>query len=173
MATKHTATAHDQWKPVIGWERTHEISIDGDCRRIGSHKLLAKNIVKGYILYNLQDAGRKRMVPAHRMVLAAFVGPCPSGHVARHLDGTRDNNHVSNLRWGTVQENVDDRGHHGRNSGGGRGSGLVHLHRKLTDDQIRAIRADRRKLREIASEYGVAVSTVWAIRRRASWASLA
>ena len=33
------------------------------------------------------------------LVLAAFVGPCPRGHRASHLDGNPLNNRLANLAW--------------------------------------------------------------------------
>lgn len=49
----------------------------------------------------------------HRAVLEAFVGPCPEGMQARHLNGNRQDNRAANLAWGTVQDNADDRAAHG------------------------------------------------------------
>lgn len=50
----------------------------------------------------------------HRLVLLAFVGPARSkSHVCRHLDGNPANNTLSNLAWGTQQQNWDDRRRHG------------------------------------------------------------
>jgi HNH endonuclease len=50
----------------------------------------------------------------HRLVLEAFVGPCPTGLECRHLDGDPSNNRLDNLRWGTRLENVADTIRHGR-----------------------------------------------------------
>lgn len=44
----------------------------------------------------------------HTLVLEAFVGPRPTGGVARHLDDNGENNAVENLCWGTVSENNYD-----------------------------------------------------------------
>lgn len=55
---------------------------------------------------------KKRFV--HRLVLEAFCGRCPNGMECRHLDGDPSNNNISNLRWGTKKENVEDRRRHGR-----------------------------------------------------------
>jgi len=49
----------------------------------------------------------------HRLVLEAFAGPCPEGMQGCHNDGSRGNNHISNLRWGTRKENAQDRKIHG------------------------------------------------------------
>lgn len=59
----------------------------------------------GYLYVYIRDKVRD----VHRLVLEAFVGPCPEGMECRHFpDGTKKNNNLSNLRWGTRQENVDD-----------------------------------------------------------------
>jgi hypothetical protein len=56
----------------------------------------------------------------HRIVLEAFVGMCPEGMEARHLDGDRQNNHVSNLVWDVYVVNVSDRRAHGTDQVGDR-----------------------------------------------------
>ena len=48
----------------------------------------------------------------HRLVLEAFVGPCPPNMVACHNDGDTRNNKLDNLRWGTQQENNEDKKTH-------------------------------------------------------------
>ena len=45
----------------------------------------------------------------HRLVLVAFVGPCPEGMIGCHNDDNKLNNHLSNLRWDTVQSNNVDK----------------------------------------------------------------
>ena len=55
-----------------------------------------------------------------RLILEAFVGPCPEGMECRHLDDNGLNNQLSNLAWGTKKENAADRkrnGHEVRLSG--------------------------------------------------------
>jgi hypothetical protein len=49
----------------------------------------------------------------HRLVLAAFVGPCPEGMEVRHLDGNPANTRLANLRYGTHSENELDKVRHG------------------------------------------------------------
>lgn len=52
-------------------------------------------------------AGRSRLhTTAHRLVALAFIGDAPSsGHQVNHIDGDRQNNHLSNLEWVTPVEN--------------------------------------------------------------------
>lgn len=48
-----------------------------------------------------------------RLVLFGFIGDCPKGMECRHLDGNVKNNCLSNLKWGTRQENEEDKRKHG------------------------------------------------------------
>ncbi len=64
----------------------------------------------GYLKTSIK--GRAYLV--HRLVLLAFVGPCPEGMQCRHYpDPDPSNNHVGNIRWGTPKENAEDRKEHG------------------------------------------------------------
>lgn len=55
------------------------------------------------------DDGIRRVKLAHRLVLEAFVGPCPEGMEACHFpDATRSNNRIENLRWDTKAANTQD-----------------------------------------------------------------
>lgn len=56
-----------------------------------------------------------------RMVLEAFVGPCPPGMEACHdPDPTRQNCRISNLRWDTHKNNAADKIKHGTAQRGNR-----------------------------------------------------
>jgi hypothetical protein len=57
--------------------------------------------------------GRKDQRFVHRLVLEAFVGPCPEGMECRHKDGNPGNNRLDNLAWGTRKENHADSVEHG------------------------------------------------------------
>ncbi len=67
----------------------------------------------GYYSVYVKICGKKQMWPIHRVLLAAFVGPCPEGMECRHLDGNPKNNSLSNLAWGTPAENAQDKIRHG------------------------------------------------------------
>jgi hypothetical protein len=65
---------------------------------------------KGYKYVNLTPAGggKYKTFRVHRLVLEAFVGPCPEGMETRHLNGVRDDCRLNNLAWGTPDENRAD-----------------------------------------------------------------
>lgn len=53
------------------------------------------------------DGRSERLI--HHLVLEAFVGPCPDGMEARHLNDDPQDNRLENLAWGTKAENAADR----------------------------------------------------------------
>lgn len=57
--------------------------------------------------------GRGRKIDTHLLVVGAFRGSRPTGHVVRHLDGEHQNNEIDNLVWGTPKENSADTKRHG------------------------------------------------------------
>lgn len=117
---------------------------------------------KGYRNVGIRvGEGRSRPVGVHQLVADAFLGPCPPGMEVRHLDGCHTNNAVSNLAYGTPRDNAKDRQRHGRYHGGSRHHGA-----KLTREQVHELlqrRAQGAKVRELANQFAVSVSTVEAI----------
>ena len=58
---------------------------------------------------------RVRDFRVHRLVLEAYVGPCPKGLEGCHFDDNKTNNHLSNLEWDTPSTNAFDAVRNGRN----------------------------------------------------------
>lgn len=60
----------------------------------------------GYVEYILTDkTGRRKHIQAHRITASLFI-PNPTGKkYVNHIDGNKQNNHVSNLEWCTASEN--------------------------------------------------------------------
>nr|WP_255481829.1 HNH endonuclease [Amycolatopsis sp. SID8362] len=50
----------------------------------------------------------------HRAVLAAFIGPCPSGWHGCHRNQVKTDNRLENLRWDSPKGNAADTIHSGR-----------------------------------------------------------
>jgi hypothetical protein len=108
----------------------------------------------------------------HRLVLEAFVGPCPPGMECRHFpDRDPTNNRLENLRWGTAVENVNDTWLHGTRAKGSRVA-----QSKLTEADVRRIREllaeGRLCQREIGELFGVASSSIASIKNRKAWSWL-
>jgi len=116
------------WLPVPQYEGFYEVSDDGEVRSVGrkvkcygGFRTIKGKVLKpslsddGYHVVSISRGDHKQeTVHVHRIVLLAFVGPCPEGMETRHDDGSRTNNRLSNICWGTPEENWIDRKRHGR-----------------------------------------------------------
>lgn len=123
-----------EWRAIPGWSGYYEVSDDGQVRsldrtvefvsrwgtvghrRFPGRTLKLTTLFTGYHQVEL-NAGEGRVTRdlVHRLVLAAFVGPCPDGQEVRHLNGIRDDNKLLNLTYGTHSENQRDQALHGTN----------------------------------------------------------
>lgn len=114
------------WRDVPGWEGFYEVSDQGVVRslprtvtsRVGIPRTLKGRVMKQATTYGYQRVALTRdnqriYLLVHRLVLSAFVGPCPDGMEACHEDSNRQNNTVTNLRWDTRSSNNRDRVRHG------------------------------------------------------------
>ena len=113
------------WLPVVDWEVFYEVSEIGGMRsldridRLGRHfrgrTLKPYMDPSGYPRVNLSGGGR--LAPAlqvHRLLMAAFAGPCPPGQEVRHWDGNPANCTLSNLLYGTRSDQRHDDVRNGR-----------------------------------------------------------
>lgn len=115
------------WWPVTGFEGLYEVSDGGQVRsldRVVAHCHGSTKSIKGRVLrpsvradgrscVSLKRDGQRVIRAVHRLVLEAFVGPCPEGMEGCHEDGDPTNNRLENLRWGTHSSNMLDRVRHG------------------------------------------------------------
>jgi hypothetical protein len=172
----------EEWRPALDWPEYH-VSDQGRVktlkrlmmRKNGRPLWVKERILKprphvesGYLNYWLSVNGKKRSVGAHALVLEAFVGPCPEGMEARHLDGNKLNNSRENLCWGTHGENMEDQKRHGTHAPM---VGTSNPNARLTEDDVRRIRsiADTRSRADIAREYGVTPALISQIVRGIRW----
>lgn len=113
-----------RWKPIAGTGGSYEVSDYGDVRstdgvdtrgrrRTGCTLRQQTTARGGHRYVTLRMQGRKRNVYVHRLVLDAFVGPCPPGLEPRHGNGHPADNRLANLQWDTRSENTRDRVRHG------------------------------------------------------------
>lgn len=103
------------WLPIPG-HPDYEVSDDGQVRLwrpwrgLAVPRAVAQHVnAKGYATLHLDKTTHR----VHRLVLTAFVGPCPEGMEACHNDGDKLNNRLDNLRWDTRDANRADSYAHG------------------------------------------------------------
>lgn len=103
---------------VVDYVGYYEVSDHGRIRSVprrGTRGSVLKPIRRrdGRLRISLSRGGKVRDFLVHRLVLTAFVGPCPEGKEGCHWDDDPSNNHLSNLRWDTHSSNVTDKRRNG------------------------------------------------------------
>ncbi len=116
----------ERWRDIPGWEGYYRVS---DLGCVESVERIVPNGDKmmtvrqrflrplpnnnGYEQVQLYGDGKRSRQLVSRLVLLAFVGPCPEGMEVCHNDGDKRRNHLQNLRYGTSSENKLDMARHG------------------------------------------------------------
>jgi hypothetical protein len=107
------------WKPIPGYDG-HEVSDQGRVRSVDrwlTNALGHRRFYRGRVLrpqkgpggYSIVHLSFKEMTKyIHHLVMSAFKGPTPDGQEILHNDGNKANPRLSNLRFGTRKENMDD-----------------------------------------------------------------
>jgi hypothetical protein len=90
----------------------------------------------------------------------------PSNACALHSCDTPLCVNPHHLRWGSHAENMADMAAKGRS---GNHSGTANGRAKVRPDQVAAIRASSKQLKELAAIYSVGLSTISRIRRGENW----
>lgn len=151
----------DYWVSILG--------------RVISWKHIRPRVVKPrlsreYLVVDLMAGGKRYTRRVHRLVLAAFVGPCPPEHEAAHLNGQHTDNRLANLKWATRRENAQHRRVHGTQT-----AGTTHVHAKLTAQQVRELRtraAGGESLASIARHFSVHGTTALRVVRGERYADV-
>jgi hypothetical protein len=172
----------EEWRDIPGFEGSYQASSEGRIRSLArtvdgrwGSKIFVPETIKsqcidryGYPCVGLSiGGGRSATKAVHTLVLSAFAGPRPSPrHQACHNDGSRANNHASNLRWGLPKENYNDRRRHNTDASGSRNPAA-----KLTEAKVRLMRqvAPQFLQRELAEFFGIAEVTVSKILLGYTW----
>jgi hypothetical protein len=112
------------------------------------------------------------MVMVHHLVLELFVGPRPIGKFALHRDDDRSNNHVTNLYWGTAQENHRDRRRNGREADK---RGERHPSARLTNEivlEIRRLYIEGVAIAILADRFNISFGHCCGIIKRKYWSHI-
>jgi hypothetical protein len=95
-----------EWRAIPGFE-DYMVSEDGRIRNKNGLVMKTRVDRLGYERINLQKDKKKHTIKVHWAVLSAFQPHNDTKNLTvDHIDGNRRNNHVSNLRWLSLGENL-------------------------------------------------------------------
>lgn len=162
----------EQWKRIGSWPydasdygqiRSHTRRILDSQGRLQTKRgrllVLSEHKETGHLYAYLYVNNRQIARHVGRLVLEAFVGPCPQGMECCHNDGDPANNRLENLRWDTRHSNVRDR----VNAGSGY---------KLTPEDVQTIRqllTAGHPRSDVARQFNVTYATIYGIATNRSW----
>lgn len=148
----------EQWKIIDGSQ--YEVSNAGRVRNVSTGRILApRPHTNGYIRVCL---GSQREEYVHRLVCAAFHGPCPQGFECDHVNRQRSDNRAENLRWTSPEENKRHREFP---------IGEKHWNSRLTANDVTEIRRllPHHNNVQIGRHFGVHRRTISDIRNGRTW----
>jgi hypothetical protein len=170
---KEVISMKEIWKPIPSFPE-YEASNLGRIRswrkgRGGEIPRIINPIAspKGKLRVFIRNEGVQHTCQVHRLVLEAFVGPCPEGLQACHYDDNSANNTLENLRWDTKEANLLDGIRNGRIRKGEDNGASV-----LTEEQVLEIRQrchNGETDKAIALSLGTSISCITAVRRGRNW----
>lgn len=172
------------WRDVPGFEGHYQVSDFGSVKSLDRYidhprigKIFRKGKVlkqsyasKGYKQVCLSVEGKITTFRVHRLVAMTFLENPKDLETVNHIDGNKENNHVSNLEWCSVSDNLK---HAHAN---GLMGGLAHFNSVLKPEQVYQMMTDyflkKQVLREIAEEHEVSIGTVFHAVKGRTWKSV-
>jgi hypothetical protein len=158
-----------KWVTVEGFSR-YEVSNTGVIRSM-NYKNSGRVVdlspctdKKGYLkTVLLADTGKYVNVTVHRVVISNFKEKVEGKDYINHIDGVKSNNHIDNLEWCTISENMLHAYANGlmiKKVGSSNGNS------KLKEHQVKAIRESAAAggryygRKDLALKYGVSECTI-------------
>lgn len=169
------------WKDVVGYEGRYMVSNKGRVLslpktvRNGTGWITRRKKIMGaspdgcgHVHTLLRKNGKSKLHPIHRLVLEAFVGPCPAGMEARHFpDRNPSNNNLCNLQWGTKKEQFQDRVVHGTVLYGEKSPNAKLTYEKVT--KAKQLRVKGWTFEKIANLFKVNPRTIYSAIKGKQW----
>lgn len=187
MQNNTSKNSIESWKDIPDYNGLYQVSNFGRAKRLsritsrkGFPARLPETILKlkvqtnGYLSIGLTLDKNRKTFNVHRLVAIAFIDNSDRQAVVNHIDGNKQNNHVSNLEWCSYSENSQ----HAKSEGLKKDVfGEAHGMTSLTENDVRNIRLlSQQGLTGIAISKNyptVTYSTIQNIINRKTWVKVA
>ena len=173
----------EKWRDIMGYEGIYQVSNLGRARRIAMRhdtcqtKVPIERILKlkpmggGYRGVCLCWKGQRKYISIHRLVASAFLENPNRLPEVNHLDGDKTKNSTDNLEWVTKSQNAL---HAHRTGLSGACRGEDHPNSKLTEDDVRVIRAlpafpHGPSTHTLAKQYNTSPTCIHDVLKRRTW----
>jgi hypothetical protein len=158
------------WKSVPGYDGIYEVSNHGRfavIKKDGRH-LRKLNNKTPYLSVSAKaiNNNKPKTFYLHQLVANVFIGNRPDNMVIRHLDGNRYNNKVTNLTYGTPEENYADTRKHKTHKGSNNGRSIFN---ESSAKAIKYLIEYGIKKQVLADAFGVSLMTIYAINSGRNW----
>jgi len=110
-------------------------------------QLKGRNSSSGYLCVGLYINKKMKQFTVHSLVAGKFLGDKPDGMVIDHIDGVKDNNMATNLRYIPQSENIKK----------AKAYGSVPRDKAI---RIKAIKPSMRNRRRLAKVYSVSLQAI-------------
>lgn len=177
MDEQYYKNAGEIWKDIKGYESLYQVSDFGRIKSLNYNHTKREQILKPHkdnrkrLHVILHKNGVRKTSHVHKLVMEAFVGPCPKGMEICHNDGNPENNYIKNLRYDTHKNNIKDKIKHGTLL-----YGQKHPWAKVDNKQALEIKKLAEKgditQAEIGKLYNIKGNTVSSIKTGTNWKHL-
>jgi hypothetical protein len=126
---------------------------------------------KGYHHITLSSNGQRTTYLVHRLVAQQYISNPNNLPQVNHIDGNKQNNHMTNLEWCTNTNNIN----HANNLGLSCYKGSKNGRAKLNNDQVKEIKlllSQNIKNKEIAEKFNVSKSVICDIKHKRKWSHI-
>lgn len=114
---------------------------------------LQGNDTKGYKTVSITYLGKKKKISVHRLIAKAFIPYENERQQVNHIDGNKTNNHVNNLEWCSIQENLE---HAFQNN-------LIHLAKLKKEEVLDLLEETNTFTEQMSEKYCVGKGTIRSI----------
>lgn len=170
------------WLPVVGYEHLYHVSNFGRIKSLtkkskcrGGFRTVKEKILKpqvdigGYLTVGIYKESICKIKKIHVLVANAFIPNPENKRQVNHKDGSKKNNHVSNLEWNTSSENMNH----------AHSIGLVNVAKgerqhnsRLKSEEVIFIFNSELDVHTLALKFNVKARNIYAIKEGQNWSHL-